>query len=105
MPRFFEHNNVNEEDFRTIFQKQEAPEDVAKLSYNVSSENVLQSVLDAIMSTGEYKSKGELRRLIQQGAVKIDGKKVTDIEELSMITKTVTIQIGKGKFYCLVPSN
>ena len=54
------------------------------------------------MTTGEYKSKGELRRLFEQGAVKINGEKITDIKTITKLESGTILQIGKGKFYKLV---
>ena len=51
------------------------------------------------MSSGNYKSKSEIKRLFKQSAVKIDGEKVTDINSVTVIPKGTIIQIGKGKFY------
>lgn len=93
-----------EEDFRTIFQKQEAPKDALKLSYDIGSDNIAQSIIDAILSSGSFKSKAEIRRLLQQGAIKINGTRVSSLEDLSQVHDVSTLQIGKGKFYQLIPS-
>lgn len=80
-----------EEHFTTAFQKQEAPTDIPEIRFNAN-------LIDTIMETGKYSSKGELRRLFTQGAVKINGEKVTDFNSELTDGENI-IQIGKGNFY------
>ena len=91
-----------EENFKTAFQKQEAPENAKEITIERNVDNLGNSLLDGIMTTGEYKSKGELRRLFEQGAVKINGEKITDIKTITKLESGTILQIGKGKFYKLV---
>ena len=91
-----------EENFKTAFQKQEAPENAKEIIIQRNTDNFGNSLLDGIMTTGEYKSKGELRRLFEQGAVKINGEKITDIKTITKLESGTILQIGKGKFYKLV---
>lgn len=91
-----------EENFKTAFQKQEAPENTKEIIIERNTDNLGNSLLDGIMTTGEYKSKGELRRLFEQGAVKINGEKITDIKTIIKLESGTILQIGKGKFYKLV---
>ena len=58
------------------------------------------SLIECIYKTGKYKSKSEIRRLIMQGAVKINGEKINEFtfnpaEEL-------LIQVGKGNLFKVV---
>ena len=91
-----------EENFKTAFQKQEAPENTKEIIIERNTDNLGNSLLDGIMTTGEYKSKGELRRLFEQGAVKINGERITDIKTITKLESGTILQIGKGKFYKLV---
>ncbi|MDO5555750.1 MAG: tyrosine--tRNA ligase [Clostridia bacterium] len=100
-----EETEKAEQDFKTIFQQQQAPQDVLELNYDNTSSNISQSVIDAIMSTGNFKSKGEIRRLLQQGAIKANGEKILSFEEISQLTDSIILQIGKGKFFKLNASN
>ena len=93
-----------EKDFKTIFQKKEATEDALQLSYNTSTDNISLAIIDAIMASGNYKSKAQIRRLIQQGAVKVNGTRISSLEDLAkMASGSITLQIGKGNFYQLYP--
>ena len=50
--------------------------------------------------TGKYKSKSEVRRLLQQGAVKINGEKT--LELLFSPQNDMIISVGKGNTFKLV---
>lgn len=97
-----EDTDKAENNFKTIFQQQKAPDDILELLYDAHSDNIAQAILDAIMSSDDYKSKGEIRRLLQQGAIKLNGEKITNLEDVLKTTESPTIQIGKGKFYRLI---
>ena len=58
------------------------------------------SLIDCIFSTNIFKSKSEIRRLIQQGAVKINGEKIKEI--VFMPENDMTIQIGRGNVFKLI---
>lgn len=90
-----------EETFKMAFQRQQAPEDTPKIKFDTEMENVGQAVVDAIMTSGNYKSKAEIRRLMKQGAIRINGEKVTDITAIQSVSPDAVIQIGKGRFYKL----
>lgn len=83
-----------EEHFKTAFQKQEAPEDIPELQFT-------NNLVDTIMQCGKYLSKGELRRLFTQGAVKLNGEKLTDFNQELNAGETI-VQIGKGNFYKII---
>jgi tyrosyl-tRNA synthetase len=57
-------------------------------------------ILDILSETGLAGSKGEAKRLIQQGGVKLDGEKISDVQtEISLTSeKSFIIQAGKRKF-------
>jgi len=56
------------------------------------------SIIDLISSEGLTKSKGEARRMIQQGAVRIDGEKVTDMNFVISKGFKGVVKVGKRKF-------
>lgn len=83
-----------EEHFKTAFQKQEAPSDIPEFKYNAN-------LVDTIMETGKYSSKGEIRRLFTQGGVKINNEKETDFN-IELSDGENIIQIGKGNFFKII---
>lgn len=86
------------EHFVQAFQKQKAPDDVKELSLEAGKE-VGFALIDALLQTGKYKSKSEIRRLFKGNAVKINEEKVTDVDGLSALQSGTIIQIGKGTFF------
>ncbi len=88
-----------QEHFRTVFQRRELPEDmpVRELSAPVN-------VVDLIYGAGMARSKSEARRLVQQGAVRLDGERVTSIET-TVEPREAVLRVGKRRFLRLVPAN
>ena len=90
------HNNEEaknaKEHFITAFSKGEVPDDVQEIIFE-------NNILDTIMKTEKYSSKGEIKRLFAQNAIKVDGKKETEYEKLNNKKGEYIIQIGKGNFY------
>ncbi len=89
------------EHFITAYTEQKAPEDIPVLTINKDND-IGNAVLDAILATGKYQSKGEIKRLFAQGAVKYNGEKVTDFKLITELTGDSILQIGKGNFYKLI---
>ena len=94
-----------EASFQAIYQKKNidsAELPVITYDCNEFQNNSLYSLVDCIFSSGKYKSKKEVRRLIQQGAVKLNGDRVTDLM-FQPINGTI-IQVGKGNMFKLLQS-
>ena len=92
-----------ETNFQAVYQKKNIDDvELPILTYDCSlvDENLAYSLIDCIFSSGKYKSKSEVRRLIQQGAVKLNGERVTDLM-FQPVDGTV-IQVGKGNMFKLV---
>lgn len=84
------------ESFVRQFSKGLIPEDVPE--YQVVSKNGLCSLISTMKEIGMCASTSEARRLITQGAVKLDGQVVGDIG-CSLFANTETlIQAGKRRF-------
>lgn len=82
-----------ENEFIHQFKRGGAPSDVPVKKIEHRSWNVVD-LLDKIKIVS---SKSEARRLIEQGGVKIDGKKITAIQSIK-VNSGVVIQVGKRKF-------
>ena len=88
--------NAAEQNFVNQFSKGNLPDDIEEISL-VSQ---IYKLTDLLADTNLASSKGEARRLIAQGGVKIDGEKVSDAQaEIDLKTQeSFTIQVGKRKF-------
>ena len=56
------------------------------------------SIVDAIFSSKVVESKSEVRRLIKQGAVSIDGNKLEDVNFMLDSKSNQVVKIGKRRF-------
>ena len=90
-----EEANTAEEHFKAAFQKQEAPEDIEEIKFE-------GNILDTLLKTKKCASKAELKRLFEQGGIKIDGEKITNYQSLNNFEKDFVVQIGKGSFFKIV---
>jgi tyrosyl-tRNA synthetase len=85
--------------FDRLFRQKEAPEEVAEYAIGDDEQVSLPIVLAA---AGLASSRSEVRRLIAQGGVKIDGVKVTEeFLDVGEVDGKV-IQVGKRRFVRLV---
>ena len=79
-----------EADFEVKFRKREIPEDMADLAVSDPADLVA-----ALIESGFAKSRGDARRLIQQGGVRVNGEKA--IQEI-MLKEGDVLQAGKRNF-------
>jgi tyrosyl-tRNA synthetase len=63
------------------------------------------NVVDVIFDAGLSRSKSEARRLVKQGAVKLDGERVTSVEAEIEVEDQRVLQVGKRRFLRLVPGD
>jgi tyrosyl-tRNA synthetase len=87
-----------ESNFDRIFVEGDEPEEMDE--YIVEKSPVV--VLNVIHDAGLVSSKREGRRLIEQGGVKIDGEKISDINSEIVVDKPRILRVGKRKFLKLV---
>jgi tyrosyl-tRNA synthetase len=81
--------------FDQVFKRGEAPDVVAKFALSNEDPVFLPAVL---RDAGLVKSSSEARRLISQGAVKIDGDPLTEETLSRSMLDGVTVQVGKRRF-------
>ncbi len=89
-----------EEAFDLVFRQGEIPEDIPLITVPGTEMDSKSSVwiVKLLAFSDLVTSNGEARRMIKQGAVKIDGVKVTSEEKQVDITTERVIQVGKRKF-------
>jgi tyrosyl-tRNA synthetase len=91
-----------EERFKSLFQKHEMPGDLAEFILDKSF--IVEDKIDVVsllVQLGFSGSKSEARRLINQGAVRINGVKVGEYLVQGLKTGDI-LQAGKLKFVRLI---
>ena len=89
-----------EQEFDKIFINKGIPDDIPEYSPDAES----MSIIDLITTVNFAPSKGEARRLIQQGGVSIDGEKISDIYQEINFDSEKILKVGKRKFIKLLPN-
>ena len=88
-----------QEEFINVVSNKGIPEDIESVKIGVN-EGV--NILDLLVELKFVQSKGEAKRLIQGGGVKIDGEKLSDMAYVVKPDMNVVLQAGKRKFAKLV---
>ncbi len=87
-----------EEHFRTVFQQRELPPEMPQFSLAEPA-----NVVDLLHGAGLVRSKSDGRRMVQQGAVRLDGERVDDIAALVAVADEARVlQVGRRRFVKLV---
>ena len=86
-----------QEDFINVVSNKGIPDDIE--SVKIEAE---KSILELLVELSFVQSKGEAKRLIQGGGVKIDGEKISDMGFVVKPQMDVVLQAGKRKFAKLV---
>jgi tyrosyl-tRNA synthetase len=85
--------------FKTVFQQRALPSDIPEVSVEASAyENGAANIVNLVFELKLADSKGEARRMVQQGAVKVNEEKVTDINQAVKLEDGMVVQVGKRKF-------
>lgn len=82
------------EEFAAVFSKGHIPEDIPNLV--IKPGEILGEVL---VQSGEIPSKKEFRRMIEQGAISLDGEKISDVVFVCKEVKGQVLKMGKRRFY------
>jgi len=90
-----------EREFDRIFIKKDVPDEIAEFRYKAASESV--GILQLLLDTKMAASKGEARRLVEQGGVSTDGVKVADINIQVQFLKPIILKVGPRRFLKVVP--
>lgn len=85
--------------FKTVFQQRALPTDIPEVSVDLSTyENGEANIVNLAFDLKLADSKGEARRMVQQGAVKVNEEKVDDIAQSVKLVDGMVVQVGKRKF-------
>ena len=86
-----------EENFDKIFIKKDIPEDIPEVKLD---EDTL--IVDVLVLYELVTSKSEARRLIDQGAVKINDRKCIDRDQIIKKDESLVIKVGKRRFLKII---
>jgi tyrosyl-tRNA synthetase len=88
-----------ERHFVTVFQQRALPTDIPE---KVVSKDTLEDgsiwIVKLLADLGLVPSNGEARRMVQQGAVKINETKIESVDDRIAIEDGMVVQVGKRKF-------
>ncbi|MEK7584123.1 MAG: tyrosine--tRNA ligase [Patescibacteria group bacterium] len=85
-----------EAEFVKQFTKKEVPSDIPTISARSTT------LPDLLVKSRLVSSKSEAQRLMEQGAVKVNGEKVSDWKRLYTFSSGDVVQVGKRKFVKIV---
>ncbi len=91
---------------QSLFGKGTNLDDVPSVDFDASCIDSGINIVDFVVEVGFFASKGEARRMIQQGGLSIDGQKVTAVEEIvktkDAAQDALLLQRGKKNFLRVV---
>ncbi len=90
-----------ENEFDALFIRKEIPDDI--MEYRLAS-GAAPQLLALLTEAGLTASKSEGRRLVQQGGISIDGRRIDNENLVLQITQPVTVKVGKRRFIKIIPS-
>ncbi len=87
-------------EFDRIFKQKEQPKDMQEIELKSSA----VPLIDLIIEQNILPSRGEVKRLIRQGGLYLDGQRVEDIGQILDIgsNEEITLKVGKRKFFKLI---
>lgn len=83
-----------EKEFERVFKKKERPTKIPEIKIKEKKIKLIDLLLKAKLVT----SKSEARRLVLQGAVKINGEIIKEWQQMIKVKKEIIIQVGKRRF-------
>ena len=82
-----------EKDFNRMFKEREAPEEITEVT--LSAPEGKMGILQLLTDAGLVGSKSEARRMVDQGAVSVDGVKINDQHAVVSIAGGIVLRVGK----------
>ena len=90
--------------FEKVFSKNEVPDDMPEFKWSDLTANAEDTLINVMSATKLFPSKKEVRRLIEQGAVKMNSEKISDVfASMSTPSEPVVLQAGKRIFFKVIP--
>ncbi len=94
-----------EKSFVARFRQHKMPDDMVEPKLSLRMEGSKAWLCEVLARGGLVKSTSEGRRMIQQGAVRVDGKRVTDPDLWLDMNAPRVFQVGKRNFARILPAN
>lgn len=91
--------NISQKRFIDVYQKKLIPDDIDILNLDENYENLEENIIEALLKTGKFQSKSEIRRLIKQGGVKWNDKRVTTLNDVAFNKKENVLKVGKRHMF------
>ncbi len=88
-----------EAEFKRVFQARQQPEDIPE--HRIAS---AANIVDLLLAAGLVASKGEARRLIDGGGVRLNGEKIGGHDVVVAVDGEQVLQVGRRKFVKIVPA-
>ena len=87
------------EEFDRVFKNKDLPDDIPAVSLpaGIVRDGKVQ-IIDLLREARLVPSNSEARRMVQQGAVSVDGTKIDSIEAAVAVADGTVVQVGKRKF-------
>ena len=82
-----------EQYFERVIVNKDAPDEIDQVELSIDTQ-----LIEVITNEGLTSSKGEARRLIKQGAIRVNDEKITDESHILLEGKEVVIKVGKRRF-------
>ena len=89
-----------EEEFNRVFREKSQPSEMPEYKYDPSSGKIW--IVKLLSSQGLATSNGEARRLIKQGAVSLNGERISDPDYELVPTNETIVKVGKRRFLRIV---
>ena len=89
------HGDAAADHAREDFEKQFSKRDLAEVAESLSVPAGEIWIVELVEKTGKFKSRGDIRRVIQQGGVSLDGQKITDDKVRVAIRNGQILKAGK----------
>jgi tyrosyl-tRNA synthetase len=89
------HGHAAADHAREEFEKQFSKKDLAEIAENLAVPAGETWIVELVEKTGKFKSRGDIRRVIQQGGITLDGQKITDDKTRVTVKNGQILKAGK----------
>ena len=89
------HDSAAADHARKDFEKQFSKKDLAEVAEGLCVPAGEIWIVELVEKTGKFKSRGDIRRVIQQGGVSLDGQKITDDKTRVTVRDGQILKAGK----------